>query len=683
MSKIHTVSLEFLRHGPAHNQLLSPLTQYLGLCGNYGASTVRVPYEHQEFLSYLKSLRYSIDEGDDVGRRQSDLNKTAEDMAEILASVPGLISSLGTVCRDGAAVIHLDLVLSAAELAMLPFELAKVPPGCPGGEGNRLLLQTILPVCLTRRVRSTSRDSIVWPKEPKILFIFAQPPNMSVPAHEHTQVLLKAIEPWVPIYDPSRPGDRESKAREILTILPHATMKEIEATCAENDYTHVHILAHGVENRKLPGSPYGLVLHHPLDKSKIDVVTGEQLASALRPLRLKNADVASAPQNSTLPAVVTVAACDSGNVGSVIYNNGASLAHALHQAGIPFVVASQFPLSKSGSVYVAELLYSRMLWGEDPRITLQQLRSKLHALSADTHDWASLVTYAALPDNLEDQLKDMQYAQAKKAIDAALEHVDKCIEKMKDPNRPKNEEMERLYALFKRVDEASRRMPTTGEYETEGKGMLASTEKRKAEAYFRASLNAPSEKNQDDFSFRSLDCLQKSLNYYEQAYRENMRESAGVIRKRRSLHWVMGQYLSVRAVLGEPFLRDHWGAAMVSTNVDLCSQEAHGEVIAWAHGTLAELYLILLAYAPDHVPMEQEEVHGEILGHIHQLLSIVDFDSFAVKSTRRQFKRYIEWWGSEKFVSLLAQKGRVRERAWTEPGGIIDLVNQVVKKLTK
>jgi len=84
MTKIHTVSLEFLRHGPAHNQLLSPLTQYLGLCGNYGASTVRVPYEHQEFLSRLKSLRYSMGEGDDAARRQSDLNKTSGDMQKSL-----------------------------------------------------------------------------------------------------------------------------------------------------------------------------------------------------------------------------------------------------------------------------------------------------------------------------------------------------------------------------------------------------------------------------------------------------------------------------------------------------------------------------------------------------------------------------------------------------------------------
>src|SRR5512135_1837685 len=152
MTKINRVSLEFLRHGSAHNQLLSPLTQYLGLCGDAGACTIQVPYEHQDFLPRLRSLRYDGGGADDAERRQHDVNKTAEDITKILACVPGFSSSLGTACRTEATVTHLDLVLSAAELAMLPFELAKVPPGCAGGEGNYLLLQTLLPVSLTRRV---------------------------------------------------------------------------------------------------------------------------------------------------------------------------------------------------------------------------------------------------------------------------------------------------------------------------------------------------------------------------------------------------------------------------------------------------------------------------------------------------------------------------------------------------
>ena len=40
---MHTITLELLRHGPAHNQLLSPLTPYLALCENHGAVTMHVP----------------------------------------------------------------------------------------------------------------------------------------------------------------------------------------------------------------------------------------------------------------------------------------------------------------------------------------------------------------------------------------------------------------------------------------------------------------------------------------------------------------------------------------------------------------------------------------------------------------------------------------------------------------
>ena len=40
MVEIQNVKLELLRPGPAHNQLLSPLTPYLALCGADGPVTV-------------------------------------------------------------------------------------------------------------------------------------------------------------------------------------------------------------------------------------------------------------------------------------------------------------------------------------------------------------------------------------------------------------------------------------------------------------------------------------------------------------------------------------------------------------------------------------------------------------------------------------------------------------------
>ena len=52
---------------------------------------------------------------------------------------------------------------------------------------------------------------------------------------------------------------------------------------------------------------------------------------------------------------------------------GASFAHALHQSGIPRVVASQFPLSVEGSVPLANALYKGLLWGEHPLVSVQRL----------------------------------------------------------------------------------------------------------------------------------------------------------------------------------------------------------------------------------------------------------------------------------------------------------------------
>ena len=113
--------------------------------------------------------------------------------------------------------------------------------------------------------------------------------------------------------------------------------------------------------------------------------------------------------------------------------------------------------------------------------------------------------------------------------------------------------------------------------------MKASTAKRKAEAHWNASLIAPGDELAAEYLMGSLDNLKKSMEYYKKAYGESMRESTTIIRKRRSLHWVMGQYLSVRAVLGEAFLRDHWGAAMVPAEVDL--KEAKGDGAVWPHGS--------------------------------------------------------------------------------------------------
>ena len=57
---MRTITLELLRHGPAHNQLLSPLTPYLALCENHGAVTLHMPFEHSQFMHRLDALGYKL-----------------------------------------------------------------------------------------------------------------------------------------------------------------------------------------------------------------------------------------------------------------------------------------------------------------------------------------------------------------------------------------------------------------------------------------------------------------------------------------------------------------------------------------------------------------------------------------------------------------------------------------------
>src|SRR5207253_509945 len=55
-------------------------------------------------------------------------------------------------------------------------------------------------------------------------------------------------------------------------------------------------------------------------------------------------------------------------------------------------------------------------------------RAELHARYTSTwHDWASLVVYEALPHALEGQLDALRYLQTRRAMDAALERIDRAV----------------------------------------------------------------------------------------------------------------------------------------------------------------------------------------------------------------------------------------------------------------
>ena len=91
-------------------------------------------------------------------------------------------------------LVHLRLTVSASELALLPFEFAKVPVGPNATAEGWLALQTRPPVALTRHIRNVSAESVVWPHRPRILFVAGDPDV--IPFVEHRAALLQAIGPF-------------------------------------------------------------------------------------------------------------------------------------------------------------------------------------------------------------------------------------------------------------------------------------------------------------------------------------------------------------------------------------------------------------------------------------------------------------------------------------------------------
>src|SRR5262249_18264653 len=158
--------------------------QYLGICGDSEAGMVTQPYEHAAFLRVMKSLRYDSAEERD---RLPILREIGISLAKMLGCIPTLPGALKQQVSRSDSMGHLRLVTSASELALLPFELTKIPVSPTSYVDSWLLVQASAPVCITRRARNVSED-VSWPAHPRIMFIAADPDD--VPFEEHRAELI-------------------------------------------------------------------------------------------------------------------------------------------------------------------------------------------------------------------------------------------------------------------------------------------------------------------------------------------------------------------------------------------------------------------------------------------------------------------------------------------------------------
>ncbi len=640
--KVRTVTLELLRHGPAHNQLLSPLTTYMGLCGAHEISAITIPLEHRQLLDRL-ALFHATEPPAPESTPPTAFDELADTMTAILEANPGLVSQLhaSNGCDHTSTLIELRLVLSATELALLPFEISKVPKGCIGSSALHLGLQDLAPTCITRSSRTLQSMPVNWNRTPSILFISA---GVSDTLHRHhLHALFKALDPWLPL---STSPDEESASTEqrkeqldkYLTVIANGDLDRITEVCSNKSFTHVHILSHGVADDSLGAGPGGLLL---CNRHGAGPVTAERLYNALT-------NHGKGPAGGGPPLVITLASCHTGHAGNILYSHG-SFAHQLHEKGVPVVIASQFPLSATGSVHMAEIIYRHLMKGSDPRLALYKTRKALNARpSPYLHDWASLVGYMALPENFAEQLVDFQYRQAKAALDNSLAALD-------------GSPVDQADDLIKYVDRAMQWMPDDPAYATEVVALKGAVAKRKAEMYFRQATG--SGKNDEKLLQESKRQLTRAIGCYRQAARQSVAEGEGIIRKKRALHWSLTQYLVLMAIAHGTFREkewQQWNAAMFSARVDMKNREGT-EIWSWAVASAMELHLlryVLKEICPDKgekIDSKRNKEKQESLHWAYKLACKLHRNCenpFILNSTCRQLERYGNWWREMKYFCL-------------------------------
>jgi hypothetical protein len=637
MSEIRSVQLELLRHGPAHNQLLSPLTPYLALCGGDGPVTIHMPFEQRQLLNRLERLRYST-EGTEIsgGQREGEVREMGEVLGRVLGQVPALLSELGNARAERGKLVHFRLSLSAFELGLVPFEVAIAPDGFPGS-GSPLFLQSRPPISLTREIRRGQPLPVEWNRKPRILFAFATPAGFApVPAQAHLLALRRAIDPWVKLKD--KPEDRLQDVKAILTVLPDASLEKIRQACLTNEFTHVHILAHGAPFDQAGDRRYGIALCSDTDATKGDVVDGERLAIALMAR-----DSTGASRYG--PTLVNLATCDSANVNSVL-TPGGSIAHELHAAGIPWVIASQFPLWMRASSIAAEVLFDGLLKGDDPRWVLYVLRQRLRTDSPGTHDWASIVAYATVPWDFDQQVDAFRDKQTRSKVDVKFARIDELVGANEDGTATRasrdsvatETELRTLCASIREDLTAWRADPAataSAKEKAERLGMSAASEKRIAIAY---SLLSRMEESKVAY--------EKSRDFYRNA-----------IATEPYNHWVITQYLSILATPAlapeeqAKSLAKQYGPWWVATRqiAEWQLRNATGHDRAWALATLAELSLLGVIYSESS--FDRADAMNRIVG-LCQSIRDVSEDRFPILSTSRQFKRYLNFWSRKDWEDL-------------------------------
>ena len=579
--------VEFSRFRELGTGILRKGDEYLRTIQNHPVHQIYMKTDQLPFNKKMRSLRY-------MAASESERISALEALSEL---VSGLLMRyedddrreldgplLKELTKGSEALQQIDLVANAAELSALPFEAALSEGGDPlflSGEG----------VVLTRRVRGDFRETITeWPVKPRVLFVWSAAGG-DVPYEAHRETLLKALTPWLPLSD----------IESVFVEIGNAKRKDIEEAVKDGGFTHFHLLAHGQVIAQEEDDRFGITLNHRIEGP--DVVTPEQISAALEGIR-------------SSAMVVTLAACDGGNQTDVI-NPAKSLAYLLHDSGFPVVVASQLPLTISGSNIFAQSFYRDLFEGLDVREALHRARVELYERREEAgHDWVSLVGYVQLREGYADFLEEIRL----RAQLSSLTNLRDRAEVLAEQGASGEELLTIREALKGRIEALKNQLSHSrgGAMLHENRGLLGSAEKRLAEVCFRHF--------DDEVSHHeSREALKRARNWYRDAFIANP-----------SHHWSGVQYLALHAALTGQVNEKEWKTAYYAAEVDRMRPTEY-----WAQGSLAELALL------GRIINKQTDESAE--NYLHEMKERIgtfegDITHDPIESTKLQLRRYVEWW---------------------------------------
>ena len=618
MKVVKRVTLELLRGGRRHNQLISSLTPYLAVCGDHEPQTMYLPFDHHEYLLEHEALRRGGEgaSADQETSADAVLFELGRRLGQELGRIPGLLVESGRGTKTGG-VLHLDLVFSANELSLLPFEAMIGADGMPGG-GRPLALQLDQPVAITRRRRHISAPPLLPDMTPLVLIAISDAGG-DVPGGEHAEIIKGILGDW---------GDPQSKTLgepvPDVIVIQQASLGKIRSICAARPVTHVHIVARAGARAVLGGIRFGIELHED-DGVGSRLILGSELAGALRP---------HAEDTGGIRAPISAVVLAFGEVTQEsTVPPGGSFAQELHDEGIPLVLTSQFPLSKRGAAAVTREWYSRLLRGEDPAVIAHGMRQRLRVEGA-SRDWGSLVVYHGLREHDHRNLLLHRIIQARRLAVATLRRLRSAAE---DPSKPWSE------TDVKRVDDVLDWLVKAAPERGEAREWLSTeTHLRAARAELFGMRGSIFKLLGEVARARGKDDRQRE--HFEQARAAYLAAAddapmGSVFKDWGKLHWVATQYILMVILLGGNPDERWFRKAEASCAADLESSPIEDH--AWIHADAAELSLLSLLAG--RARQGEEEWSDKALREAGELATVAPSGDRRRYLATRQLRRYVGW----------------------------------------